>query len=158
MRQQPIARPPVERRRLANRRSVPYRRQTTTRPWCSWPRTAEQPGRKPRLPPRPAHRREKRSLGSDRSSAPRHHRVWPWEWTWPAPPTRSCTPTDHDKTHRGQKRRHPEGAECRERFRLIYVRVAEFQRREAVHLHVIVRLDAVDGEVPDAASELLASH
>jgi hypothetical protein len=38
-----------------------------------------------------------------------------------------------------------------------YVRVAEFQRRGAVHLHVIVRLDTVDGEVPDVAAELLAS-
>ncbi|MGH9019276.1 MAG: replication initiator, partial [Acidimicrobiales bacterium] len=48
-------------------------------------------------------------------------------------------------------------AECRKRFRVSYVRVAEFQRRGAVHLHVIVRLDTIDGEVPNVAGELLAS-
>jgi hypothetical protein len=48
-------------------------------------------------------------------------------------------------------------AACRERFRVSYVRVAEFQRRGAVHLHVIVRLDTVDGEVPDVAAKILSS-
>ena len=35
-----------------------------------------------------------------------------------------------------------------ERFRVTFVRVAEFQRRGAVHLHVVVRLDAADGGDP----------
>lgn len=34
----------------------------------------------------------------------------------------------------------------RERYRISYVKVAEFQRRGAVHLHVIARLDGVDSE------------
>jgi hypothetical protein len=37
-----------------------------------------------------------------------------------------------------------------------YVRAAEFQRRGAVHLHVIVRLDSTDGSVPDVGVDTLA--
>jgi len=47
-------------------------------------------------------------------------------------------------------------AECRRRLRVSYLRVAEFQRRGAVHLHVIVRLDATDGSVPVEGAEALA--
>ena len=36
-----------------------------------------------------------------------------------------------------------------------YVRVAEFQRRGAIHLHVIVRLDTAEGECPDVDPTLL---
>jgi len=38
--------------------------------------------------------------------------------------------------------------ELEERLRISFVRVAEFQRRGAVHLHVVVRLDAADGGDP----------
>lgn len=48
-------------------------------------------------------------------------------------------------------------AECRRRYRVSYLRVAEFQRRGAVHLHVVVRLDGADGGSPDVAAELLAA-
>jgi len=47
-------------------------------------------------------------------------------------------------------------AECRRRYRVSYVRAAEFQRRGAVHLHVIVRLDSTDGSVPDVGVDTLA--
>lgn len=49
-------------------------------------------------------------------------------------------------------------AECRRRYQVSYLRVAEFQRRGAVHLHVVVRLDGADGgSPPNVGAELLAS-
>jgi hypothetical protein len=40
-------------------------------------------------------------------------------------------------------------AELKRQLRVSYVRVAEFQRRGAIHLHVVVRLDTADGNYPD---------
>ncbi|HZU79013.1 MAG TPA: replication initiator, partial [Acidimicrobiales bacterium] len=48
-------------------------------------------------------------------------------------------------------------AQCRARYRVSYLRVAEFQRRGAVHLHVVVRLDDADGGVPDASVDTLVA-
>ncbi len=42
--------------------------------------------------------------------------------------------------------------ECRHRFRIATCRVAEFQRRGVVHLHAVVRVDAVDRDGPPAVS------
>ena len=47
-------------------------------------------------------------------------------------------------------------SECASRYRVSFARVAEFQRRGAIHLHVVVRLDGRDGEVPGVDPELLA--
>lgn len=46
-------------------------------------------------------------------------------------------------------------AELKRRLRVSYVRVAEFQRRGAIHLHVIVRLDRADGRHPDVEVQAL---
>ncbi len=46
-------------------------------------------------------------------------------------------------------------AELKRRLRVSYVRVAEFQRRGAIHLHVIVRLDRADGACPDVEVQAL---
>jgi hypothetical protein len=46
-------------------------------------------------------------------------------------------------------------AELKRWLRVSYVRVAEFQRRGAIHLHVIVRLDAADGACPDVDVQAL---
>lgn len=48
-------------------------------------------------------------------------------------------------------------AQCGRRFRISYLRVAEFQRRGAIHLHVIVRLDCLAGEDLESPAALLAS-
>src|SRR5262249_11962849 len=37
----------------------------------------------------------------------------------------------------------------RDGLRVSYVRVAEFQKRGAVHLHAVIRLDGVDADDPD---------
>jgi hypothetical protein len=47
-------------------------------------------------------------------------------------------------------------AEVRERYRVCFARVAEFQRRGAVHIHVVVRLDRADGTKPDVGANALA--
>jgi hypothetical protein len=47
-------------------------------------------------------------------------------------------------------------AVAKERYRVSFVRVAELQRRGAVHLHVIVRLDRQDGPAPDVGATVLA--
>lgn len=45
---------------------------------------------------------------------------------------------------------------CADRYRVSFARVAEFQRRGAIHLHVVVRLDRHDGTVPEVDAHLLA--
>jgi hypothetical protein len=45
--------------------------------------------------------------------------------------------------------------ELKRRLRVSYVRLAEFQRRGAIHLHVIVRLDTADGGDPDVEVQAL---
>jgi hypothetical protein len=47
-------------------------------------------------------------------------------------------------------------SECAARYRVSFARVAEFQRRGAIHLHVVVRLDRRDGEVPVVDPQVLA--
>lgn len=46
--------------------------------------------------------------------------------------------------------------ETKERVRLSFCRVAEFQRRGVVHLHAVIRADGVDGKPPPLAAEDLA--
>ena len=46
--------------------------------------------------------------------------------------------------------------ETKERVRLSYCRVAEFQRRGVVHLHAVIRADGVDGTPPVLTAEDLA--
>ena len=46
--------------------------------------------------------------------------------------------------------------ETRERIRLSFCRVAEFQRRGVVHLHAVIRADGVDGKTPPLTAEHLA--
>lgn len=46
--------------------------------------------------------------------------------------------------------------EAKERIRLSFCRVAEFQRRGVVHLHAVIRADGVDGKLPPLTAEDLA--
>ncbi len=46
--------------------------------------------------------------------------------------------------------------ETKERVRLSFCRVAEFQRRGVVHLHAVIRADGVDGKPPPLTAEDLA--